>query len=168
MSLRQSLRDDPRTTLFDQIDATSTSMLGIEGSTRPPQPMTHHLTRDTAELWFLTSRQADLVRDVGLGARGVVVFVNDDHSLHAALTGAIVQSADAGHIDAIWSPAAAAWFPGGRDDPDLIALRLTLQDAQVWVSSRSSLRTGMELLRSALDSDHEPDLSTHMLLEFNG
>ncbi len=167
MSLRQNLRDDPKATLFAAMGNTRTGMLGVEGSGQHLQPMTHYPDAEKGEIWFLSSRQTDLVRAIGQGARAHFVFTNEDHDLHACMAGAIVQLYDDAKIDEIWSPVAAAWFPEGRQDPDLIALRLTLQEASVWASTESSVRFGIEILRSNLSEEHQPDVGDHIIVEFN-
>ncbi|MEI4487087.1 pyridoxamine 5'-phosphate oxidase family protein [Frigidibacter sp. MR17.14] len=168
MSHRSDLAEDPRGTLFALLKDVPAGMLSIDGSADHPQPMTHVADATHGELWFLTSRQTDLVRAVGQGGRAKFTVIADDQCLHASLAGAIVQSVDAAHLDRLWTTAAAPWFPEGRDDPDLIALRMTLSEAMVWASTTSSLRYGFEMLRGAVDGEHAPDIATQVLIPFNG
>lgn len=167
MSQRKDLQSAPRETLFHAMQETRIALLSIEGNPLHPQPMTHFLDPATAEIWYLAARDSRLVRAVGLGARAQLAFTDADHLLHAGLSGAIVQSTDEARIDAIWTPAAAAWFPGGRQDPNLVALRLTLESASVWASTSSGMRVGIEMLRGAI-TRHAPEIGTHVELEFNG
>ena len=44
--------------------------------------------------------------------------------------------------------AAAAWYPGGKDDPSLVLLRLDAQQAEIWLHE-SSLFSGAKLLLGA-------------------
>ena len=39
-------------------------------------------------------------------------------------------------IDQYWSPFVAAWFPEGKDDPDLIMMKMDASDARIWASKR--------------------------------
>ena len=113
MTLRQDLRDNPKATLFAAMGDTRTGMLGIEGSGQHLQPMTHYPDPEKGEIWFLSSRQTDLVRAIGQGARAHFVFINEDHDLHACMAGAIVQAYDDAKIDEIWSPVAVSNRPDG-------------------------------------------------------
>ncbi|MEI4470207.1 pyridoxamine 5'-phosphate oxidase family protein [Frigidibacter sp. MR17.24] len=173
MSHRSDLSEDPRRTVLALLSRTPVGMLSIDGSALHPQPMTQDTDPDRGELWFLTSRETEIVRAIGQGARAHFTVTSDDHCLQASFAGAIVQSTDPGHLDRLWSGADARgrpadWFPGGRDDPDLLALRMTLSEAMAWAASTSTLRTGIERLRATLDPDHAPDLGVQVAIPFNG
>ena len=40
-------------------------------------------------------------------------------------------------IDKLWSKQAEAWFPGGKDDPNLALIRFDIDDAELWESDMS-------------------------------
>ncbi|MFC7375511.1 MULTISPECIES: pyridoxamine 5'-phosphate oxidase family protein [unclassified Brachybacterium] len=93
-------------------------------------PMAIQEVTDDADVWFfigLTGGQADALRqephvnlavaDAGswLSVAGRAEFV-DDHA----------------KIDELWSDRAAAYFPDGKDDPDLGLLKVVGDSAQFW------------------------------------
>ena len=106
MDMLEKVRADARTALFDAMTEVRAGMLGVEGSGQHMQPMTHFLDEDTAELWFITASDTDLVRAVGQGARAHYCVISKDQTLHACLSGTIVQSQDTDKLDALWSPVA--------------------------------------------------------------
>jgi general stress protein 26 len=48
-------------------------------------------------------------------------------------------------VDKLWSPFVAAWFKGGKDDPNLQLLRFEPERAQIWLNDHSLL-AGVKLL----------------------
>ena len=51
-------------------------------------------------------------------------------------------------VDKLWNPFVAAWFEGGKDDPNLQLLRFEPERAQIWLNG-SSLLAGMKMLLGA-------------------
>ena len=49
-----------------------------------------------------------------------------------SLTGTARVNRDRDMIDALWSDAAKAFFPKGKDDPNLVLLEVTLRSAEYW------------------------------------
>ena len=83
-----------------------------------------------------------------IGAELVGVNLADavhDDGLFAAIQGEVFADNDRATIDRLWSPFVAAWFEGGKDDPNLQLLRFEPQDAQIWLND-NSLFAGVKLL----------------------
>lgn len=124
-----------------------TVMLGLstpEGA--DSQPMTAQLEDDGAgPIWFFTSKDTDLVRDLGEGADAAIQFASKGHDLFATVRGDIRPNDDPAMIDRLWNPFVAAWYEGGKSDPKLQLLRFDAGHAQVWLNE-SSLFSGVKLL----------------------
>ncbi len=166
MNMVDKVRADARAALFDVLDNQSVGMLGAARSEQALQPMTHSADRDTAELWFITSKQTDLVGAVGLGAPALYCVTAPGGDFFTCLTGTLEQSEDEAKLDEIWSTAAAAWFGEGREDHDIALLRLTVQEAAIWTATDSSFVFGLEIARASLSSEHKPDIGGHVVIRF--
>ncbi len=57
-------------------------------------------------------------------------------------------------IDRHWSNAVAAWYDGGRDDPNMIMLRFDISDAEIWKSD-TSIRGFFKMLTGTKISPQE-------------
>lgn len=167
MSYLDQTRDDPRAALFAAMDDVHAGMLGVEGSGQHMAPMTHFHDPQTAEVWFITAADTDLVRAVGLGGRGRYCVVGKDQTFFACLTGALEQVEDKAKLHQLWSPVTSAWFKDGADDPRVVLLRLTLQDAAIWASTGNTLVFGFEIARANLSEDHTPDVGEHVVVRFD-
>ena len=166
MNTHIAIKSDPRQALIDAMDMIRAGMLGVEGAERPMQPMTHFPDWDKDRLWFLTARDSALVQSLIAGARANYCVMNKEQGFDACLIGMLSQDHDAAQLDKIWSPMAAAWFKGGKRDPNLTMLRLDLTEAALWSSSDSLFSVGYEILKSTLNPDRTPDLGAHEVLRF--
>lgn len=108
-------------------------MVRLNDSDDHALPMTAQLDRDLGParggaLWFFTDRNNRLAK----GGPAMAQFVSRGHDVFACLSGVLYPEQDAAVIDRFWSPAVAAWYDGGRDDPDLLMLRMNLMDIEAW------------------------------------
>ena len=156
----------PRDALIEHLDKLRAGMLGVENSGQHMQPMTHYADWDRNRLWFLTSKQTDLVRMLAPGAPAMFCLTDEKHGFDACLRGHLTEELDRAKLDEYWSPVAAAWFKGGKDDPDLTMLRLDLVDAAMWGSSDSLVKFGFEILKANMNEDETPDLGVHKVINF--
>lgn len=139
---------------WKHLKSDMTIMLGVEGSGEA-QPMTAQLDGDSESgpIWFFTSKDTDLVAQIGSSAPGVAYFASKGHDLFAGVTGELSLSNDRAVIDRLWSPFIAAWFKGGKEDPKLQLIRFDAQHAHIWLNE-NSLFSGVKLL---LGSDPKKD-----------
>jgi len=126
-----------------------TMMLGLagkdDGHTRP---MTAQIESDHGPIWFFTSTDAVLVRQLGQGSRAIATFVSKGHDLFATVHGILRVDNDRAAIDRLWNQYVAAWYERGKEDPKLALLRLDPDKAEIWLDA-SSVIAGVRLLLGA-------------------
>lgn len=124
-------------------------MIGLDGvEDGHAQPMTAQLDPDRPErgaIWFFTTKDNGLVEAMREGHRAMAHFVSKDHDLFATLHGDLMLDNDPATIDRLWNRFVAAWFEGGKDDPNLQLIRLDAEKAQIWLNE-NSLFAGIKLL----------------------
>ena len=133
-----------------------TMMLGLVGvDDAASQPMTAQLgeQKEGGPIWFFTAKDTDLVRAMGQRHRAVGHFASKGHELFASLHGELVLDNDRATIDRLWNRFVAAWFKGGKDDPQLQLIRFEPGHAQIWLNEHSVF-AGVKLL---LGSDPKQD-----------
>ena len=122
--------------LWKEIDSERIVMLGlVGGEPHHMQPMAAFGDKDQGSLWFFTKKSTDLVRDTGGGHDAMVCVMAKDKEFQACIHGDIVVAHDRSKIDEYWSAFVSAWYPQGKDDPDLTLMRMDALDARVWVSN---------------------------------
>ncbi len=127
-----------------------TVMLGLVGKEDGhAQPMTAQLDEDLGDsspIWFFTSKDNGLVEAMGgSGGRSVFHFASKDHDLFACVHGELRKDDDAQMIAKLWNPYVAAWFKGGKEDPNLQLIRFSPEKAEIWLNE-NSLFAGMKML----------------------
>jgi general stress protein 26 len=146
-----------REKFWKHLKSERTIMVGlINDPTGHSQPMTAQLEddREHGPIWIFSSKETDFVKSIGVATPRVMAqFVSKGHDLFACFDGDISLNNDRAMIDKLWSPYAAAWFEGGKDDPKLQLLRLDPGHAHIWLNE-NSLFAGVKLL---LGSDPKKD-----------
>jgi general stress protein 26 len=129
------------------LQSDMTMMLGIHGSNDGHQrPMTAQLDDGKpGSIWFFTSRDNALVRELTPSSRAIASFVARGHDLFASVHGNLELEVDRAVLDRLWNKFVAAWFEGGKDDPKLALLRLDPDRGEVWLNG-SSVVAGIKML----------------------
>jgi general stress protein 26 len=111
------------------------------------QPMTAQVEEVGGEhaIWMFTAKDTDLAEAVGPRHRATAHFADKGHNLFAAIEGELVTDNDPAAIERLWNPFVAAWFEGGKTDPNLQLLRFEPEGAQLWLNE-NSLFAGMKML----------------------
>jgi general stress protein 26 len=131
---------------WDALSSDRTMMLGLhaveEGHTRP---MTAMLDESRRSMWFFTVKDNAMVGQLTEGHRAVATFTARDHDLFATIHGTLLVESNPAMIDRLWSSRVAAWYDGGREDPDIVLLRLDPDRAEIWESA-SGLIAGLRMM----------------------
>jgi len=110
------------------------------------QPMTAQIEDDKGgPIWIFTARDTDLVEAMGARHPAAINFASKDHDLFAAVEGELAADNDRAAIERLWNPFVAAWFEGGKEDPNLQLLRFEPGRAQIWLNEHS-LFAGVKML----------------------
>jgi general stress protein 26 len=143
-----------------------TIMLGLDSAAdSSSQPMTAVLgdTDTQGPIWIFTSKQTEFAQSMGDESGAHATFASKGHEVFATLNGRLRSDEDRAVIDRLWSPFIAAWYPGGKDDPDLLLLRLDLTHAHVWLND-ASVFAGVKLLLGVDPKEDYKDKSADLSL----
>jgi general stress protein 26 len=129
------------------LQSDMTMMLGLQGSDDGHvRPMTAQLDEDEpGSIWFFTSKDNALVSQLTPDSRAIASFVAKGHDLFASVHGNLSLETDRAMVDRLWNRFIAAWFEGGKDDPQLALLRLDPDRGEVWLNG-SSVVAGVKML----------------------
>ncbi len=123
-----------------------TLMLGVDGlEDGHTRPMTAQLEQEGhGPIWFFTSTDNALVRQLDAPRRAVAAFAAKNHSLFASIGGSLHVDTDRAVVERLWNPFVAAWYTG-KDDPRLALLRLDPDQGEVWLNE-NNLLAGVKML----------------------
>ena len=110
-----------------------------EDGTLRTRPMATQDLQPDGVLWFFTQVSAPKVGDIQRDQQVSVGYAKPDDELYVALSGTAQLVRDLQKIDELWKPLLKAWFPNGKDDPELALLRVTVNDAEYWDGPSSKL-----------------------------
>lgn len=112
-----ALADSPF--LFLQLDADSASAV----------PMSPQLDKHAdSAIWFFTSKQSKFA---SLGP-ATAIFESKGHDIYARFHGNLAVEPSKERFDQFWNNFVEAWYDGGKDDPNILFLRMDLGEAEIW------------------------------------
>lgn len=155
MSNIDRAKTDAMAQLWDEIDDVHMVMLGSPDHSQHMQPMAPQSAREENAIWFYTRKTSDIARAAANGGIVHMCLVTDDYQ--ACLDGDLRTTYSPAHIERYWSSMVEAWYPAGKDDPDLTMLRFTPRSAAIWASTGSKLAFGWEIAK-AITTGEEPDV----------
>lgn len=131
--------------LWHALKSDRTLMLGIDGAEDGhARPMTAQVEGESGPIWFFAGKPNALVQHLDQARRATASFVAKDHDLFASIQGNLSINNDRAVIDRLWNKFIAAWFEG-KDDPNLVLLRLDAEHAEIWLNE-SNLLSGVKML----------------------
>ncbi len=123
-----------------------TLMLGLDGVEHGhTRPMTAQFEDDRSPIWFFAGRDNAFYKALTPGQAVVAAFTSKGHDLFASIAGTLREDTDRAVVDRLWNPFIAAWYEGGKDDPNLVLLRLDATSAEVWLNE-NNLLAGVKML----------------------
>jgi general stress protein 26 len=123
---------------WEELQAKPMVMLGIVGNRDGhTQPMTAQFEGRLGPIWFFAGKDDDLYHLAGSGARAIMSYTAPGHDLYASVHGPVFQEDNRKVVDRFWTPLLAAWYKGGKDDPNLALLRFEPESAKIWLAEAS-------------------------------
>jgi general stress protein 26 len=138
MKYAEGNAQDLKDKFWHEIAGSSYVMLQLDADPASAAPMTASLDEHANHaIWFFTGRDS---RWAQKGA-ATATYASKGHDLFARFTGTLVEETDPARLDKQWSIFVEAWFPGGKDDPNLLFLRMDLGEASIWSGEMGALAT---------------------------
>ena len=90
-------------------------------------------------LWFFTRASSHKVNEVADDNRVCVTYAEPSRQDYVSLSGKAALVRDQAEIDRHWSAILKAWFPNGKDDPEVALLKITVEQAEYWDTPNSRI-----------------------------
>lgn len=142
-------------TLWDHIKDFRIAMLVSEATT-PGQGNYHArpmgIVQDEFDgnLYFFTRRHSGKMAEIEEDHDVCLTFANEKDSLYVSVTGIARPVAGRELIEKYWNKYVAAWFPDGKDDPELGMLQVTVRKAEYWDNDKSKMVQLFEIAKANL------------------
>ena len=104
------------------------------------RPMAALQFDEDGNVWFFTNRKSPKVDQIEhVEQRVNVAFASVSDADYVSISGVATEVDDQAKINELLNPQAKAWFPKGKDDPDLTLLKVHTQMAEYWDSNDSTM-----------------------------
>ena len=104
------------------------------------RPMAALEMDEAGSVWFFTKRTSPKVDQIENHEQRVnLSFASVSDANYVSISGRATELYDKTKIDELWNPQAKAWFPDGKDDPDLTLLKVHIDMAEYWDSNDSTM-----------------------------
>ena len=140
MSQQETHQDDIKKLgeLIQDIGIAMLTTVDDDGTLRS-RPMQTQDDEFDGDLWFFTGASSHKVLEVQQEARVNVSYAAPDKNRYVSVSGTASLVRDKTKIDALWNPALKAWFPDGKDDPEVALLKVSVEQAEYWDTPSSKV-----------------------------
>lgn len=118
-------------------------MLQLDSDSDSAAPMTAQLDKDAnSAIWFFTGRDNRFAK----AGPATATFQSKGHDVFCRFNGVLTEETSRERLDKQWNNFVEAWFPGGKNDPNLLMLRMDLGEASVWAGEVGVVNTARMML----------------------
>jgi general stress protein 26 len=103
------------------------------------RPMLVHGVDESGWLWFLTDRTSRKACELNRNPNASVIFQSPGGDRYVTVYGTAVVVRDNFTVKRFWNPTYRAWFPRGKNDPELALVALRVARAEYWLVPRSRI-----------------------------
>ncbi len=112
-------------------------------------------------LWFFTSSETHKTEEIEKDRRVNVSYSAPDSNTYVSVTGTAEIVSDRAKIEELWNPVYKAWFPKGLDDPNLVLLKVTVEQAEYWDSPSSTIVQITGLVKALVTGESADNIGEH-------
>ena len=152
MKYSEGKADQLKEKFWKSLADSSFLFLQLDGDPDSAVPMTAQLDKDAnSAIWFFTQTKSSFAK---LGPV-TATFESKDHDMFARFTGTLAKETSQERFDQFWNNFVEAWYDGGKDDPDILFLRMDLGDAEIWSGEMGLVDTAKMALGMNVHEDAE-------------
>ena len=145
--------------LFEKIKEVRMAMLTTtdEKGTLHSRPMaTINPGKDEA-LYFLTDAHSAKVFEIKKDGQVNLSYSDPGSNVYASVSGRANAFRDQAKIDELWSEPMRGWFPKGNEDPNIMILKVTIDQGEYWDSPSSLLTQAYAYVRAVVTGEPSKD-----------
>ena len=118
--------------LMKKIDVAMLTTVGKGGYLVSRPLSTQTVQFDGERIWFATAADSPKVAEIKRNGKVNVAYASKDANTYISASGEAVVRRDQALIDAFWNDAMKAFFPKGKDDPDLTLIEVHVRTIEYW------------------------------------
>lgn len=119
--------------LVDLMQDMPIAMLTTFGKNGPRSvPMARQEVEPSAEMWFISARDAQHIADIHAQPQVALTFSSRDAWVALSGHARVVDNLD--KLNELWNTFAEAWLPGGPESPEAVLIHVDVDKAEYWDS----------------------------------
>ena len=118
--------------LMKKIDIAMLATVGKGGHLVSRPLSTQCATFDAERVWFLTERDTPKVGEIRRHPQVNVAYASKDANTYLSVSGKARVVRDQALIDTFWNDAMKAFFPNGKDDPNIVLIEVAVDTIEYW------------------------------------
>ncbi len=122
------------------------------------RPMGVHVDEESRLLWIFAHADDHLDVELDVVSDANLSFLDPENKQYVSVSGQASMIDDRQTAADLWSPAIAAWYAEGLDDPKLRLVRIAPIQGEYWDAESRSMKRFLEIARANLGAG-EPELT---------
>lgn len=96
------------------------------------RPMGAIQVDEAGDIWFFSGKSSNKNRQLQADPRAYLMFIESGKQHYLSLTTEVAIVHDQQKVDELWNGFMNAWFPGGKQDPEISLLRASVVSGYYW------------------------------------
>ena len=113
------------------------------------------------QLYFFVARSSDAATQIAHDDNVNVSYTSPGDDSYVSVSGKVAILDDMAKKEALWTPMAKAWFPGGPTDPNVALLEVRIGHAEYWDVKASKMVQVAKMLTAAVTGKPPTDMGEH-------
>jgi general stress protein 26 len=118
--------------LLEKIDIAMMTTVGPDGFLVSRPLSTQDARFDGKRVWFFTEADSPKMGEIRRNPKINLAYASKDRNTYLSVAGTAKVNNDRRRINALWSDAMKAFFPEGKDDPNLALLEVEVRTVEYW------------------------------------
>ena len=124
--------------LIKEIDFAMLTTIRSDGSLHSCPMATQDVDGDGA-IWFFSHAKTEKVEAIRIDPRVNLAYSDADSQRYVSISGRCELVRDHAKAKQLWKPVYGTWFPKGIEYPNLILLKVQVQEADYWHTDESRM-----------------------------
>ena len=121
--------------LIDSIEIAMLSTVEEDGQLRSRPLLTLQMDQEGA-LWFITSIGSGKIGELDSHRRVCLSYCRPGRDSYVSVSGVTQILRDPSKARELWTTSLVQWVPDGVEDPELVLLKVTVEEAEYWDATR--------------------------------
>jgi len=113
------------------------------------EPDEHH------DLWFFSSLDSPKIQEIIAHPEVLLSYADPDGNAYVSISGEAAVVQDRAKIDELWSESLKAWWPKGKDDPNVTLICVTPRSAEYWDGPASTIVQAFGYIKARVTGEPE-------------